>query len=103
MLAPAATIAAELDATLVNMRFVKPLDETLIVELAKTHDGFVTLADNAVAGGAGSAVAESLAAHGISLPPLQLGLPDVYLEHASPEELLTQAGNRTTDVSRKSV
>jgi len=92
MLAPAATIAAELDATLVNMRFVKPLDEALIQELAKTHDAFVTLEDNAVAGGAGSAVAECLAAHGISLPILHIGLPDVYLEHGSREEVLTMAG-----------
>jgi 1-deoxy-D-xylulose-5-phosphate synthase len=92
MLAPAATIAAELDATLVNMRFVKPLDEALILELAKHHDGFVTLEDNAVAGGAGSAVAECLAAHGVSLPILHIGLPDVYLEHGSREEVLTMAG-----------
>ncbi|MEO8998516.1 MAG: 1-deoxy-D-xylulose-5-phosphate synthase [Rhodanobacter sp.] len=92
MLAPAATVAAELDATLVNMRFVKPLDEALIVELAKTHDAFVTLEDNAIAGGAGSAVAECLAAHGITLPILHLGLPDVYLEHGSREEVLTMAG-----------
>ena len=92
MLAPAATVAAELDATLVNMRFVKPLDEALIVELAQNHDAFVTLEDNAVAGGAGSAVAECLAAHGITLPILHLGLPDVYLEHGSREEVLSMAG-----------
>ena len=92
MLAPATTIAAELDATLVNMRFVKPLDEELIVELAKSHDGFVTLEDNAVAGGAGSAVAECLAAHGITLPILHLGLPDAYLEHGSREEVLSMGG-----------
>jgi 1-deoxy-D-xylulose-5-phosphate synthase len=92
MLAPAATIAAELDATLVNMRFVKPLDEALLLELAKTHDAFVTLEDNAVAGGAGSAVAECLAAHGVALPILHLGLPDVYLEHGSREEVLSMAG-----------
>jgi 1-deoxy-D-xylulose-5-phosphate synthase len=92
MLAPAAEIAAELDATLVNMRFVKPLDETMILELAKTHDAFVTLEDNAIAGGAGSAVAECLAAHGIVKPILHLGLPDVYLEHGSREEVLTMAG-----------
>ncbi|MEO9078587.1 MAG: 1-deoxy-D-xylulose-5-phosphate synthase [Rhodanobacter sp.] len=91
MLAPAATVAAELDATLVNMRFVKPLDEAMIVELAETHDGFVTLEDNAIAGGAGSAVAECLAAHGITLPILHLGLPDVYLEHGSREEVLSMA------------
>ena len=92
MLAPAAVIAAELDATLVNMRFVKPLDEAMILELAKTHEAFVTLEDNAVAGGAGSGVAECLAAHGVTLPILHLGLPDVYLEHGSREEVLTMAG-----------
>jgi 1-deoxy-D-xylulose-5-phosphate synthase len=92
MLAPAAEIAAELDATLVNMRFVKPLDEAMILELAKTHEAFVTLEDNAVAGGAGSGVAECLAAHGVTLPILHLGLPDVYLEHGSREEVLTMAG-----------
>jgi 1-deoxy-D-xylulose-5-phosphate synthase len=91
MLAPAATIAAELDATLVNMRFVKPLDETMLVELAKTHDAFVTLEDNAIAGGAGSGVAECLAAHGVVKPILHLGLPDVYLEHGSREEVLAMA------------
>jgi 1-deoxy-D-xylulose-5-phosphate synthase len=92
MLVPATTLAAELDATLVNMRFVKPLDEDMIVELAKSHDAFVTLEDNAIAGGAGSAVAECLAAHGIALPILHLGLPDVYLEHGSREEVLAMAG-----------
>jgi 1-deoxy-D-xylulose-5-phosphate synthase len=92
MLAPAGVVAAELDATLVNMRFVKPLDEAMILELAKTHDAFVTLEDNAVAGGAGSGVAECLAAHGIVTPILHLGLPDVYLEHGSREEVLSMAG-----------
>jgi 1-deoxy-D-xylulose-5-phosphate synthase len=92
MLAPAAEVAAELDATLVNMRFVKPLDAALILELAKDHDGFVTIEDNAVAGGAGSGVAECLAAHGVKLPILHLGLPDVYLEHGSREEVLSEAG-----------
>ena len=92
MLAPAAEVAAELDATLVNMRFVKPLDEALILDLAKDHDGFVTIEDNAVAGGAGSAVAECLAAHGVTLPILHLGLPDVYLEHGTREEVLSEAG-----------
>ena len=92
MLAPAAEIAAEMDATLVNMRFVKPLDEAMIVNLAKTHDAFVTLEDNAIAGGAGSGVAECLAAHGIVKPILHLGLPDTYLEHGSREEVLTMAG-----------
>ena len=92
MLAPAAVVAAELDATLVNMRFVKPLDEAMILELAKTHDALVTLEDNAVAGGAGSGVAECLAAHGMVRPILHLGLPDAYLEHGSREEVLSMAG-----------
>ena len=92
VLAPVAEVAAELDATLVNMRFVKPLDEALILELAKDHDGFVTIEDNAIAGGAGSGVAECLAAHGVTLPILHLGLPDVYLEHGTREEVLSEAG-----------
>ena len=92
MLSPAAEIAAELDATLVNMRFVKPLDETLLLALATTHQAFVTLEDNAVAGGAGSAVSECLAAHGVTMPILHLGLPDVYLEHGSREQVLSMAG-----------
>ncbi|RDS85357.1 1-deoxy-D-xylulose-5-phosphate synthase [Dyella psychrodurans] len=92
MLAPAAEIAKEIDATLVNMRFVKPLDETLILELAKDHQAFVTIEDNAIAGGAGSGVAECLAAHGVTLPILHLGLPDAYLEHGTREEVLSEAG-----------
>jgi 1-deoxy-D-xylulose-5-phosphate synthase len=92
MLAPAAEIAAELNATLVNMRFVKPLDETMLLELAKTHEAFVTIEDNAVAGGAGSGVAECLAAHGVVMPILHLGLPDSYLEHGSRDEVLSMAG-----------
>lgn len=92
MLAPAAVIAAEIDATLVNMRFVKPLDEELILEMARTHQAFVTMEDNAVAGGAGAAVAELLSANGVTLPILHLGLPDAYLEHGSREEVLTMAG-----------
>lgn len=92
MLAPAAIIAAEIDATLVNMRFVKPLDEALLIELARQHDAFVTIEDNVIAGGAGAAVAECLAAHGVDLPVLHLGLPDGYLEHGSREEVLSEAG-----------
>jgi 1-deoxy-D-xylulose-5-phosphate synthase len=92
MLAPAAVIAAEVDATLVNMRFVKPLDEELILEMARTHKAFVTIEDNAIAGGAGAGVAELLAANGVTLPIFHLGLPDAYLEHGSREEVLTMAG-----------
>lgn len=90
---PAATVvAAELGLTLVNMRFVKPLDSELILELARSHRGFVTLEDNVVAGGAGSGVAELLAAKAITLPILHLGLPDVFQQHGSREQLLAEAG-----------
>lgn len=79
-------------ATVVNMRFVKPLDEALIIELATTHRAFVTLEDNAIAGGAGSAVNELLQARRLYCPVLNLGLADVFLEHGSREELLVEAG-----------
>ena len=92
LLAPAARVAETLDATLVNMRFVKPLDEALVLELARSHAAFVTLEDNAIAGGAGAGVGELLAARGIVLPILHLGLADSYLEHASREELLAESG-----------
>jgi len=85
-------VAAELGLTLVNMRFVKPLDRALILELAKSHEGLVTLEDNVVAGGAGSGVAELLSAEGIVLPVLHLGLPDAFQHHASREQLLAEAG-----------
>ncbi|HEX5954063.1 MAG TPA: 1-deoxy-D-xylulose-5-phosphate synthase [Rhodanobacteraceae bacterium] len=91
-LAPGETVGADLDATVVNMRFVKPLDEALVLELAHSHDALVTLEDNAIAGGAGSAVGELLAARGIEIPLLQLGLPDRFLEHGTREQLLAEAG-----------
>ncbi|MGY1410308.1 1-deoxy-D-xylulose-5-phosphate synthase [Luteimonas sp. A611] len=92
-LVPAAdAVAAELGLTVVNMRFIKPLDRALLVELAKTHAGFVTLEDNVVMGGAGSGVLELLQAEGITLPVLQLGLPDAFQHHASREDLLAEAG-----------
>lgn len=100
MLTTAATLAAERDATLVNMRFVKPLDAQLLLQLASDHDGFVTLEDNAIAGGAGSGVAELLAAHGIVKPMLHIGLPDVYLEHGSRDEVLRMAGLDLASVRR---
>jgi 1-deoxy-D-xylulose-5-phosphate synthase len=85
-------IGEELGLTVVNMRFVKPLDRALVLELAKTHEGFVTLEDNVVAGGAGSSVAELLADAGVALPILHLGLPDAFQHHASREDLLAEAG-----------
>ena len=98
MLAPAEQLAVELEATAVNMRFVKPLDEELVRKLARSHQALVTLEDNAVAGGAGSGVAELLAQHGIETPLLQLGLPDAFLEHGSREEVLAEAGLDTAGI-----
>ena len=92
-LVPAAEqVGEELGLTVANMRFVKPLDRSLILELAKSHEGFVTLEDNVVAGGAGSGVAELLAEAGIAMPILHLGLPDAFQHHASREQLLEEAG-----------
>ncbi|TDK26226.1 1-deoxy-D-xylulose-5-phosphate synthase [Luteimonas aestuarii] len=85
-------VGAELGLTVVNMRFIKPLDRTLLLELAASHDGFATLEDNVVAGGAGSAVAELLNAEGVTVPLLHLGLPDAFQRHASREDLLSEAG-----------
>jgi 1-deoxy-D-xylulose-5-phosphate synthase len=89
---PAARIAERLDATLVNMRFVKPLDEDLVLSIAARHKAIVTLEENVVAGGAGSAVGELLAAEDIPLPLLHLGIPDRFIEHGSREDCLKAAG-----------
>jgi 1-deoxy-D-xylulose-5-phosphate synthase len=80
------------DATLVNMRFVKPLDEEIVAELAASHRAMVTIEENAVAGGAGSAVLEALQRIGSARPVLQLGVPDAFVEHGSREDNLAAAG-----------
>ena len=92
MVPTAETVAGELGLSCVNMRFIKPLDREFILEMARNHEGLVTLEDNALMGGAGSAVAELLAGEGISKSILHLGLPDSYLDHASREDLLAQVG-----------
>jgi 1-deoxy-D-xylulose-5-phosphate synthase len=92
LVAPAAAVAEDFDATLANMRFVKPLDEELILTLAARHRALVTIEENAVLGGAGSAVGELLAAEGVLLPLLQLGIPDRFIEHGSRDGCLTAAG-----------
>ena len=92
LLTAAQEAAEELDATLVNMRFVKPLDEAMLRELAKTHDLLVTIEDNAVMGGAGSAVNEYLHAAELPVSVINLGLPDTYIEHAQREEQLAACG-----------
>jgi 1-deoxy-D-xylulose-5-phosphate synthase len=92
LVAPAAQIAERLDATLVNMRFVKPLDEELVVALATRHRALVTIEENAIQGGAGSAVGELLSAEGVQVPLLQLGIPDRFIEHGSRDSCLAAAG-----------
>ena len=92
MLAPAAAIADALDATLVNMRFVKPLDEELVASVAASARAIVTLEENAIAGGAGSAVLEHLQLIGSTVPVLQIGVPDSFIEHGSREDNLAAAG-----------
>ncbi|MBG7028798.1 1-deoxy-D-xylulose-5-phosphate synthase [Pseudomonas aeruginosa] len=91
-LAEAMKVAESLDSTVVDMRFVKPLDEALVRELAGSHELLVTIEENAVMGGAGSAVGEFLASEGLEVPLLQLGLPDYYVEHAKPSEMLAECG-----------
>jgi 1-deoxy-D-xylulose-5-phosphate synthase len=92
LLESARKIAERLDATLVNMRFVKPLDDDLVVSLATRHRAIVTVEENAVMGGAGSAVGELLAAAGVQVPLLQLGIPDRFIEHGSRDTCLAAAG-----------
>jgi 1-deoxy-D-xylulose-5-phosphate synthase len=92
MLPAAEALAAEMDATVVNMRFVKPLDTACVLDVARRHDALVTIEDNAVAGGAGEAVLECLQQHSASIPCLVLGIPDRFIEHGSREENLADAG-----------
>jgi len=90
---PAAeAVGRALGLSVVNMRFIKPLDRALLLELARTHDGFVTIEDNVVAGGAGSGVAELFNAEDVLKSILHLGLPDSFQHHASREDLLAEAG-----------
>jgi 1-deoxy-D-xylulose-5-phosphate synthase len=92
VLYPALAAAEKLDATVVDMRFAKPLDEALVLEIARGHDGIVTVEEGCIAGGAGSAVGECLAAAGLTVPLLHLGLPDRFIEHGDPAKLLAACG-----------
>jgi 1-deoxy-D-xylulose-5-phosphate synthase len=92
LLESARKIAERLDATLVNMRFVKPLDETLVMSIAARHRAIITIEENAVMGGAGSAVGELFAAEGVSLPLRHIGIPDRFIEHGSRDTCLAAAG-----------
>ncbi|HDS1136167.1 TPA: 1-deoxy-D-xylulose-5-phosphate synthase [Stenotrophomonas maltophilia] len=90
--AAAEQVGRELGLSVVNMRFIKPLDRELVLAIAAQHEGLVTIEDNVVAGGAGSGVGELLNAEGVLRPILHLGLPDSYQHHASREDLLAEAG-----------
>jgi 1-deoxy-D-xylulose-5-phosphate synthase len=92
MLGPALALAERLDATVVNMRFVKPLDTAMLCEIAGSHAGIVTLEDNAILGGAGSACSEALDAQGFTTPRLHIGIPDRFIEHGSRDDNLVDAG-----------
>ena len=91
-LADALRVGEALDATVVDMRFVKPLDQALVRQMANSHELLVTIEENSIMGGAGSAVSEYLAAENLQKPILHLGLPDYYVEHAKPSEMLNECG-----------
>jgi len=100
VLYPALQAADSLDATVANMRFVKPLDHELVAELARTHDALVTVEEGCVMGGAGSAVLESLQAAGLNVPVLVLGLPDEFVEHGDPVKLMSLCGLDATGIEQ---
>ena len=92
VLTPCREVAKTLGASVADMRFVKPIDEALILELAANHDLLVTVEENTVMGGAGSAVNELLAQRNVVMPVLNLGIPDAYIDHAKPAEMLHACG-----------
>jgi 1-deoxy-D-xylulose-5-phosphate synthase len=92
LLKPCLDAAEKLDATVANMRFVKPVDEALILELAQSHDQLVTVEENTIQGGAGSAVLEVLEKLKLPKKVLQLGLPDTFIDHGDPAKLLKACG-----------
>ena len=97
---PALKAAEALGATVADMRFVKPIDEALVRELAASHDALVTLEEAAIMGGAGSAVLETLAASGLAMPVLQLGLPDLFIDHGDQAALLAGVGLDAAGIER---
>jgi 1-deoxy-D-xylulose-5-phosphate synthase len=92
MLHPALKAAEALDATVANMRFVKPLDDALVLDLARRHDLLVTVEENVIAGGAGSAVLETLGRNAVPTPVLQLGLPDRFIDQGDPGIQIAECG-----------
>lgn len=97
---PAAVVAEALDATHLNMRSIKPLDRDAVLHAADEHELLVTLEENVIAGGAGSAVGELLAGEGVQVEMLHLGLPDIFVEHGTPAELLADCGLDAAGIER---
>ncbi len=100
MLTPALEAGKKLGATVINMRFIKPLDKDIILNMAKTHDVLVTVEENVIAGGAGSAVNNYLQAQQILMPVLNIGLPDAFIEQGTREELLAECGLDTESIKQ---
>jgi 1-deoxy-D-xylulose-5-phosphate synthase len=98
LLQPALEVANRLNLTLVDMRFVKPLDEEMLEQIARTHDGMITIEEGAIKGGAGSACVEYLNEIGHNLPVLHLGLPDIFIDHGDSNQLLEQCGLNTAGI-----
>ncbi|PLK96709.1 1-deoxy-D-xylulose-5-phosphate synthase, partial [Klebsiella pneumoniae] len=101
LLPEAAAVADKLNATLVDMRFVKPLDTALILQLAGAHDALVTLEENAIMGGAGSGVNEVLMAHRRAVPVLNIGLPDYFIPQGTQEEIRADLGLDAAGIEAK--
>lgn len=101
LLPEAAAVADKLNATLVDMRFVKPLDTALILQLAGEHDALVTLEENAIMGGAGSGVNEVLMAHRRAVPVLNIGLPDYFIPQGTQEEIRADLGLDAAGIEAK--
>jgi 1-deoxy-D-xylulose-5-phosphate synthase len=94
-------MAEAYDMTLVNMRFIKPMDERTVLDIAAQHDALVTVEENMVAGGAGSAVNEVLLAADVHMPVLNVGIPDRFIEHGSREDCLVSAGLDRAGLERR--
>ena len=101
MVPPAIEAGKKLGATVINMRFIKPIDENMILEMAKSHDVLVTIEENALIGGVGSTVNSYLQAQQILMPVLNIGLPDRFIEQGSREELLSECGLNTQQIFEK--
>ncbi len=101
LLPEAAQVAEKLNATLVDMRFVKPLDEALILQLAADHEVLITLEENAIMGGAGSGVNELLMAHRRAVPVLNIGLPDFFIPQGTQEEVRADLGLDAAGIEAK--